>query len=216
MMARHVDFLAFLQDPAHRSILDRFSRHALPEGRILSEAPPYDQDGVLVVLSGSLRIYLSYEGREFSLFFLQPGDLFSTHSGAIMAAWKPSEILFASLADFEEIIVTFPQLAISCISLTGRVLGNAMQIIEGVALRDVRYRLAHLLIEMAETKGRPHAEGIAIDSDFNTEDIAMMIGATRQSVSQLLNDMIKSGHVEKMARGTLLIRHIDRLREMTR
>ena len=56
--------------------------------------------------------------------------------------------------------------------------------------------------------------GQVIRLDLTTEQLAGMVGATRQTVSTLLNDMIRSGILERVGRGAYRVRDMDRLREL--
>lgn len=56
--------------------------------------------------------------------------------------------------------------------------------------------------------------GQIIRLDLTTEQLAGMVGATRQTVSTLLNDMIRSGILERVGRGAYRVRDMDRLREL--
>lgn len=56
--------------------------------------------------------------------------------------------------------------------------------------------------------------GQIIRLDLTTEQLAGMVGATRQTVSTLLNDMIRSGILERVGRGVYRVRDMDRLREL--
>ena len=63
--------------PAH--LLAGFEHRQLAKGFLLA-TPGSGRDQVFVVHSGRLRVYLVGESRELSLSFLEPGDIYTTHT----------------------------------------------------------------------------------------------------------------------------------------
>jgi CRP-like cAMP-binding protein len=207
------ELLAFLLKPENQHYLSRFSRRSYEEKNLVSDRQTR-KGGVFVVTSGRLRVYLSYEGREFTLLFLNPGDVFSLHSHAMVEAKQPSEILVADLESFSEILVHFPHLSLSAISTIGKMLSNTTHIIEDLVFRDVKSRLLRFLIESTEDKGRAGPMGIEVPFELNTEDVAMLIGSTRQSTSSLFNQLIKEGYVVRLNRKLILVKDVEALKRL--
>ncbi len=205
--------LAFLMQPENRHYLSRFSRRSFEEKNIVSHHQT-PRGGVFVVTSGRLRVYLSYEGREFTLLFLQPGDVFSMHSQAIVEAKQRSEILVADLESFTEILLHFPHLSLTAISTVGKMLSNSTHIIEDLVFRDVKSRLLRFLIELTEDKGRAGPMGIEVPFELSTEEVAMLIGSTRQSTSSLFNALIKNGNIVRINRKLILVKDVQALKRL--
>ncbi|SBW06002.1 Cyclic nucleotide-binding helix-turn-helix transcriptional activator, Crp family [uncultured Alphaproteobacteria bacterium] len=200
-----------LENPEHDEFFRSFTSRKIREREIVCDANS-SENNVFVVLAGELRVYVSYEGREFTLFFLGPGDVFSTHSRMIVEAKKPGEILSTSLDNFKQALVRIPCLSISVIASLCQGLGNAVHVIEGLVFRDVKHRLIRFLVDVAADKGHAVEGGIVVNHDFSTEDIATIIGSTRQSTSLILNKLIKDGYLTRLSRRHLLIRDIDALK----
>ena len=59
-------------------------------------------------------------------------------------------------------------------------------------------------------------DGVVIESAPHGDDLAMAIGAARQSVSTVLAELIRSGDIRKPAPRTFVIPDIDSLREELR
>lgn len=200
-----------LENPEHDEFFRSFTSRKIREREIVCDANS-SENNVFVVLAGELRVYVSYEGREFTLFFLGPGDVFSTHSRMIVEAKKPGEILSTSLDNFKQALVRIPCLSISVIASLCQGLGNVVHVIEGLVFRDVKHRLIRFLVDVAADKGHAVEGGIVVSHDFSTEDIATIIGSTRQSTSLILNKLIKDGYLTRLSRRHLLIRDIDALK----
>ncbi len=211
--------------------------------------PDEQEDLVLVVKSGRFRVYLSYGGKEFTLAFLERGDIYSSHTGAHVQALADGEVLLADTRAFRRRMTDLPEVSAIMVRVLGQMLRSTFFLIEGLVFRDSNTRLAALLLEQAERAGsgdaapdapnapdapgtpdapahapdKRHAmpprpvqpgSGQIIRLDLTTEQLAGMVGATRQTVSTLLNDMIRSGILDRMGRGTYRVRDMDRLREL--
>ncbi|HBS60642.1 MAG TPA: Crp/Fnr family transcriptional regulator, partial [Firmicutes bacterium] len=67
-------------------------------------------------------------------------------------------------------------------------------------------------VHTAEEKGIVTAEGIKLKLGLNVEQIAMLVGASRQTVSALLNDLAKAGILYKVDQRTIVITNMEFLR----
>lgn len=182
--------------------------------KTLIYSPFEEKNLVFVVRSGRLRIYLAYEDKEFTLALLDKGDVFSTHTPAFVQALEGTEILVCSTATFREALARRPELSLTMVKVLGELLQNSIETIEGLAFKDVRLRLVDFLIGAALDRGRVTPQGTVVQLGLGTEDIALLVGTTRQTISQIVNDFIKADLLRKIDRKTLLIRNLEALREM--
>lgn len=203
-----------LENPEHDAFFKTFTSKKFEESAVVCDANA-TENSVLIVLSGELRVYLSYEGREFTVFTLEPEAIFTTHSGMMVVAKQKSEVLFTSLRTFSQALTLIPDLSLQIIASMGRGLANTVRIIEGLVFLDVKQRLIHFLLDLANERGCKVEGGISISMDHNTEDIATAIGSSRQSTSLILNELIKSGHLLRVSRKQLVIRDVQRLKSLT-
>jgi CRP/FNR family cyclic AMP-dependent transcriptional regulator len=79
-------------------------------------------------------------------------------------------------------------------------LRNADRKIESLALMDVYGRVARLLIEMSEDVG---GESVVVRK-ISKQDIAKMIGASREMVSRVMKDLSQQGLIEERPQGIVL------------
>ncbi|MBJ6748867.1 Crp/Fnr family transcriptional regulator [Geomonas anaerohicana] len=182
--------------------------------KTLVYSPFEEKNLVFVVRSGRLRIYLSYEDKEFTLALLEKGDVFSTHTPAFVQALEGTEILVCSTATFGQALARRPELSLTMVKVLGELLQSSIQTIEGLAFKDVRLRLVDFLVGAAADRGRVTAEGTVVQLGLGTEDIALLVGTTRQTISQIINDFIKADLLVKIDRKTLLIKDLDAFQEM--
>lgn len=188
--------------------VQRFSKKALVS------SPFEEKNLVFIVKSGKLRIYLAYEDKEFTLSFLEAGDIFSTHTAAFVQALEGTEILVCSTQAFRAALAERPELSLTMVKVLGDLLKNSISTIEGLAFKDVRLRLVEFLVGAAAERGAATPEGTVIELGLSTEDIALLVGTTRQTISQILNDLIKEGILQKVRRHTLLIKDLSALKEI--
>ena len=113
-----------LKEPQFDGFLDNFRSKSFQKGNMIS-MPGTAANDVLIVSSGRLRVFLSYEGREFTLCFLEEGDIFSTHTRAFIEAAKDSVILLTTAQVFRQQLVTHPEISLLMTGILGEVLGSS-------------------------------------------------------------------------------------------
>lgn len=212
-MSQCFSIFDILENPEHDSFFQSFTVRKIAEQGIVCDAGS-TENAIFIVLSGELRVYLSYGGREFTLFTLEPEAIFTTHAKMTVVATKPSEILVTSVHNFEEALKTIPGLSVAIIASLGRGIGNTVRIIEGLVFRDVKQRLIYFLLEMVNERGSKVLGGISLTMDYTVEDIATQIGSSRQSTSLILNELIKDGYLQRVSRKQLVVRDPQRLKRL--
>jgi CRP/FNR family cyclic AMP-dependent transcriptional regulator len=172
-------------------------------------------DYVYFVLTGSLKVVVSDEdGREVILSILGQGELFGEMGmfgeqprSASVVAVMPSDLVMIAKQDFRALMADNFEIAwrIMC-NLADR-LRNADRKIESLALMDVYGRVARLLLEMSEDV---NGDAIVVRK-ITKQDIAKMIGASREMVSRVMKDLGTQGLIEETDRGIVLR---DRLQDL--
>jgi len=214
MWLLHTNFIEVMKQKEFDGFLAGFHLREIKKGTILCH-PDSEQDSVFIVVSGRLRVYLSYEGREFTLTLLEQGAIFTTHTRAIVEASSYAEVMVADMATFHKKLAHYPAIAFIMLGIMGEALSNSLGIIEGLVFRDVRQRLAGLLAGAADEQGTPVDGGIAISLGLNTEDLGFLIGASRQTTSQLINDFIRENLIEKTSNRSFLLKDVAGLRALS-
>ncbi|MCF8150118.1 MAG: Crp/Fnr family transcriptional regulator [Burkholderiaceae bacterium] len=158
-------------------------------------------DNIYFVLSGALKVQVSdKEGREVILSMLGPGELFGEMGvlddhprSATVLAVESSEVVMIGKADFKQCLVDNPDVSLFIMRNLTKRLRLADRNIESLALLDVYGRVARLLLESAETvNGRQ-----VVTHKISKQDIAKMIGASREMVSRVMRDLLVQGLIEE-------------------
>ncbi len=211
MKLTNIDLLRLFESPEYAEVAKGFKEQKYAKKTVI--CTPYDEaNRIFIVKNGRLRVFLSYEDREFTLALLEPGDIFSTHTRAFAEALDESVILLGNTRQFQQKIVESPEITLVMVKVLGELLKNSITIIEGLAFKDSRQRLLDFLVSSTEDRGQPHPEGVSLELGLTTEEISLLVGTTRQTISTLLNELIKAKVLEKFDRRTLLIRDFAKLK----
>lgn len=168
-------------------------------------------DAVYFLLSGKAKVTLyGEEGREIVLSILKEGDMFGEMSiiddkprSANVEAVKEIECLVINKAAFIEYLSTHHRVYMKFFSyLTGR-LREATRQIGGLALLDVCGRIAHTLIGMSKN-GASTKDKVAVIERPTHEELAALIGSSREVVSRALKKMSQEGYI-KIEKGRILL-----------
>lgn len=171
-------------------------------------------DAMFVISRGRVKVCIQGEGgREVILNILKTGDFFGEMSllddlprSASVVAAEDSSVLILKRDQFAEHIRNSPATALNIMGELSRRLRRADELISNLALLDVYSRVAHIMIDLAKRDGQEVEEGILIKERPTQQDIASMIGTSRETVSRVLSEFQKRGFVEMRGREILLSR----------
>lgn len=220
-LLRGLAIFAELDETALARLAERCVSRAVGANTLLFSAGE-ECRGLYVVETGRVRIYrLGPDGREQVLHVEGPGrpvaELPLFDGGRYPASAvtiEESRLVFLPRADFEQLYRTHPDIAHAIIrGLAGR-LRHLVRLAETLAFRDVAARLALLLVGYAERAGRRTDAGIELTLDRTQEEIALEIGAARESVSRAFKQLRRKGLVQLERRDTIVIPDLARLRAL--
>lgn len=186
------------------------TRKSLPAGYLVA-TPDHAQDQVFMVESGRLRVYLAGESRALTLSYLEPGDIYTTHTPTYIETVSPTVLRVVETAQFAQQLRTDPAAIGTVMRVLGRLLENSVDLIEDLAFRDVPARLARFLLGLAERRGTAVEGGVLVPLELNMEDVASLLGTTRQTASSLMNQFERDGWLQRPTRRSVLVTHMARL-----
>lgn len=146
---------------------------------------------------GRMRVYVIHpDGQEFTVTVLEQGDVFSGHTRTFGKALEECEVIFVPIQSFRSLVLEVPALSFRLAGVLGDSLKNTFNIIEKLAFKDVNERLSQFLVETAEQRGNLISEGVSVDLGFNYQEIATLVGCSRQTVSAFFNGLQKQGIIQ--------------------
>lgn len=160
---------------------------------------------VYILESGRIKIFgLSSLGKEVILWFCFPGEVFGI---AEMPRGGPREVYAQACSDcrlyavpqrlFKDFLVDHPSTAMLVIDLLScrlRVLGD---MVKNLTADDVATRLAKLLIRLSARYGqRVTPAHLRLSIKLTHQELADMIGATRQTVTGVLSELKRRGVID--------------------
>ena len=171
-------------------------------------------DALFIIAKGRMKVVLYGEnGREVILTLLKAGDFFGEMAlldhqprSASVIALADARVLVLKRDQFAEHIRNSPTTALNVMAEISRRLRRADEIIGNLATLDVYGRVAHIMIDLAKKDGEEVEGGILIRERPTQQDIASMIGTSRETVSRVLSEFQRRGFVEMRGREILLSR----------
>lgn len=205
------NLLDHLRRPEFANLQSSLIKRSYPKGAFVSQ-PGIGENSIFIVVSGRIRVYLSYEDKEFNLGILTKGDIYSTHTGTYVQALSEVEIFLTDVNSFRREMVGDPEVTKAMVRVLGNILKASFSIIDGLAFKDVNYRLVALLSNEARKHGVEDQHGsIQVQLELSVEQIARLVGSTRQTVSTLLNDLTRAGLIDRPERGKFIIPDLSAL-----
>jgi CRP/FNR family cyclic AMP-dependent transcriptional regulator len=198
LLLRNVPLFAALQESQLALLTSAVSRRNFPRGTTVIAAGD-TTDTLYVVISGRLKVMMSDdEGREVILSILGPNEYFgemglvddSPRSASVVTI-EPCELIMLSKRDFKKCLEDNFEMAMTMMRGLVKRLREADNKIGSLALMDVYGRVARLLLEMAEMVGDERI----VTKKLAKQDIAKMIGASREMVSRVMKDLQASGYI---------------------
>ncbi len=166
-------------------------------------------DSLYVLISGRIKVFMGdLDGKEVILSILGPNEFFgemglidNSPRSANVVALEPCELICISKPDFKRCLADNFDMAMTVMRGLVKRLRDADNQIGSLALMDVFGRVARLLLETAEVIDGEKV----VTRKLSKQDIARMIGASREMVSRVMKHLQEAGYIEVRA-GTIVIR----------
>ena len=170
-------------------------------------------DSVYLLKAGRVKISrISKEGKELTLGILVPGEVFGelevldgSLRDTVAEVLEDASICVIRREDFEEVLKKNPDLTIRLTKLIGFRLKKIESRIEDLVFCDVPVRLVRLLLSLSEEFGKQEDRGVRLGLRITHQEIANLIGSTRETVSATLNDFKRQGLLQLDHRSITLL-----------
>jgi CRP/FNR family cyclic AMP-dependent transcriptional regulator len=206
-LLRNVPLLSVLSE-AELTLLARVvTRKSYSRGSlILGAGDP--TDSLYILISGRIKVFMSdLDGKEVILAILGPNEFVgemglidNSPRSANVVALEPCEIVCISKSDFKRCLAENFEMAMAVMRGLVKRLREADNQIGSLALMDVFGRVARLLLESAEVV---NGEKV-VAKKLSKQDIARMIGASREMVSRVMKHLQTAGYIEERANSIVI------------
>lgn len=178
-----------------------------------------DVPRIFLLKKGNIKIVaVDEEGNETIKDIIQKGDLFgeltleSDNQANEYAKVLSDDVVICSflLSDFEDLLLRNPSLALSYTKFVGLKMKRIKNSYSNLISKDARTRLLQFLKDWAEKEGHQTDNKVVLENYLTQNDIAQIICTSRQTATQLLNEMETNGII-LYNRKEILINDISKL-----
>lgn len=179
-------------------------------------------EAVYFVKSGKVKISkTSLTGKEHIIKIMEKGDIFAESVLFVGGRYpgtaetiEDSEIIILKNADIERLILNNNEIALLIIKLMAKRLQNVALVIENLALRNSLGRTVSVLLTFAKEKGIKTKEGVLLEINLNRQDLANIIGTTRENLIRILSQLDKNDIIKLDKHKKIIIKDAKRLKDM--
>ena len=180
-------------------------------------------DRLYVILSGKVKLTrTAVDGRENLLGVLGPSEMFGELSlfdprPRTASAVAVTDAVLAGLGhdDLRPFLSSRPQVGLQLLKSLAARLRRTNDVMADLVFTDVPGRVAKALLDLADRFGRPVDEGLLVAHDLTQEELAQLVGASRETVNKALADFASRGWLRLEARAVLLT-DLERLKRRAR
>ena len=167
---------------------------------------------MLIFKSGKVKVVLNNEGEEFILYFLEKNNIYIPYYKTMFEVVEDCEFYELEANSHKYIFANsnFCNLVLNSLS---KVFFVERDIINGLVFEDCQKRVLNFIYDLAVNKGIKTKEGILIDIDLKISELADFVASRRQTVSSIINRLIKKGFLEKLG-NKFLIRDLNKIKRV--
>ena len=206
-----------LDDEAATSLRKSMLLQELKKGQTLFKEGQTG-DRLYLVKSGKVKLsHASGDGRESVFMVLGPGDMFGELSlfdpgprTSTAIAVTDSEILGLGHGDLKPWLQDRPEVAQALLQALAHRLRRTSETMSDLVFADVPGRVAKALLELGEKFGFKSGTGLSVHHDLTQEELAQLVGASRETVNKALADFASRGWIRLETRSVELL-DLDRL-----
>ena len=209
-LIRRVPLFSMLTVVQAEAVASAVAKHRFKRGDVIVEQGR-KSDALTIILTGRARVVCSdARGREVILATLYPGDYVgemsliddAPHSASVLAEVQ-IDALMLGRQEFAHCMPEADSMAYGVLRGLAQRLRHADRKIESLALMDVYGRVARALLDSA---GQKEGEQTVIFGKVSRQDLAKMVGASREMVSRVMKDLEERGFIETRDDGSLLVK----------
>jgi CRP/FNR family transcriptional regulator len=219
---RKAPLFSALDDEASEALKRSMAEVNLGRGQVLFREGDAG-DKLYVVAEGKVKLgRTSTDGRENLLAILGPGEMFGELSlfdpgprTATATAVTDTQIFALGHADLTTWVSGRPEVALSLLKQISSRLRRTNEVIGDLVFSDVPGRVAKALLDLSSRFGVESEDGVHVGHDLTQEELAQLVGASRETVNKALADFAGRGWIRLEARAVVLL-DLERLARRAR
>jgi CRP/FNR family transcriptional regulator, cyclic AMP receptor protein len=219
---RQAPLFSSLDDDAAASLRSSMSETRIGRGDVLFHEGD-SGDRLYVVTDGKIKLgRTSADGRENLLAILGPGQMFGELSlfdpgprSATATAVTPCTLMSLGHDELLRWLEDQPSVARALLHQLAARLRKTSDVVADLVFSDVPGRVAKALLDLSRRFGRTADDGIHVHHDLTQEELAQLVGASRETVNKALADFAMRGWLRLEPRSVVLI-EVERLRKRAR
>jgi len=219
---RQAPLFSGLDDEAAGALESSMEPASLRRGDILFNEGD-DGNKLYVVIDGKIKLgRTSPDGRENLLAILGPGQMFGELSffdpgprSATATAVTDADLKSLGHEALSPVLAAHPDVAHALLNqLAGR-LRRTNEVVGDLVFSDVPGRVAKALLDLASRFGRRADDGVHVNHDLTQEELAQLVGASRETVNKALADFASRGWLRLEPRSVVIL-DLERLQRRAR
>jgi CRP-like cAMP-binding protein len=221
-VVRRAPLFTALDEAAAVSLRDSMDTVKIAKGSILFKEGD-DGEHLYVIVNGKLKLGTSSgDGRENLLSILGPGEMFGELSlfdpgPRTSTATAVTDAKLLSLGHEKVIpwLKQHPEVSLQLLTRLSQRLRRTNEAVGDLVFSDVPGRVAKALIDLGDRFGKTTPEGLLVNHDLTQEELAQLVGASRETVNKALADFAGRGWLKLDGR-SVLIADVERLSKRSR
>lgn len=195
---KKIPFLSKLSDEVLNSLAERAKSAKFPkQTMIVTEGD--ETSSLYIILSGKVRVFSSDDkSKEVTLLIQEPGSYFGEIAllsdeprSASVTSLEKTTCAVISKSDFINWLMSHPEVAITLLGVLSEKIRHLTDKVRQMALSNVYERTVKALQELAVTEGNISM----IHNRPTQQDLASMVGASREMVNKIMHELTKGGYV---------------------
>jgi CRP-like cAMP-binding protein len=208
---------ASVDEDGAAALMELLTEQVVSKGEVLfHEGQPGDQ--LFLIIEGKVKLgHASADGRESLMAVLGPGEMFGELSlfdpgprAASATALTEARVVRLDNAQLMPWLAGRPEVAASLLQALARRLRRTNEAMADLVFSDVPGRVAKALMELGEKFGTMVSGGLLVTHDMTQEEIAQLVGASRETVNKALADFAQRGWISLESRQVLIL-DVERL-----
>lgn len=211
-VVRRSPLFAALDDEAAGALQAQMTPVHLDRGEVLFHEGAQG-DALYIIRDGKVKLgRTSGDGRENLFAVLGPGEMFGE-----LSLFDPGPRTLTATAVAETELVGLrhdslrgwlqgrPEVSMTLLAALARRLRRTNESLADMVFTDVPGRVAKALVDLSRRFGRPCEDGVLVAHDLTQEELAQLVGASRETVNKSLADFASRGWIRLEARAVVLI-----------